>query len=176
MLLTSMLTRMTKIAVRRPRPIDYVNCGSSETAPGGGLYDRHESTAVVLLGARIRRRGDERDGHVSGVRSQRHTFSISRPTSSWVRWPAPRSASSSPISIYALTSTKNSWRLCPSGSALLPRPMEQARSTWGGSSDNSAVSTNLALLCRFLPSPSLLRAPSAASLLATRRLGPNSTQ
>ena len=72
--LTSMLTSMTKIAVRRPRPIDYVNCGSSETAPGGGLYDRHESTAVVLLGARIRRRGDERDGHVSGVRSQRRTF------------------------------------------------------------------------------------------------------
>jgi PAP2 superfamily. len=33
--LTSMLTSMTKIAVRRPRPIDYVNCGSSETAPGG---------------------------------------------------------------------------------------------------------------------------------------------
>jgi membrane-associated phospholipid phosphatase len=33
--LTSMLTSMTKIAVRRPRPIDYVNCGSTETAPGG---------------------------------------------------------------------------------------------------------------------------------------------
>jgi membrane-associated phospholipid phosphatase len=33
--LTSMLTRITKIAVRRPRPIDYVNCGSSDTTPGG---------------------------------------------------------------------------------------------------------------------------------------------
>jgi len=33
--LTSMLTNITKIAVRRPRPIDYVNCGSTETAPGG---------------------------------------------------------------------------------------------------------------------------------------------
>ena len=33
--LTSMITRITKIAVRRPRPVDYVNCGSSETTPGG---------------------------------------------------------------------------------------------------------------------------------------------
>ena len=32
--LTSMLTNITKIAVRRPRPIDYVNCGSTETTPG----------------------------------------------------------------------------------------------------------------------------------------------
>jgi membrane-associated phospholipid phosphatase len=33
--LTSMLTKITKIAVRRPRPVDYVNCGSSDTTPGG---------------------------------------------------------------------------------------------------------------------------------------------
>jgi membrane-associated phospholipid phosphatase len=32
--LTSMITSITKIAVRRPRPIDYVNCGSSDTTPG----------------------------------------------------------------------------------------------------------------------------------------------
>ena len=35
LMLTSMLTVITKIAVRRPRPIDYVNCGSTDTAPGG---------------------------------------------------------------------------------------------------------------------------------------------
>jgi hypothetical protein len=132
--ITEMLTDITKIAVRRPRPIDYVNCPSgtnlstscnSNTDLQLSFFSGHAST-VASIGATATYLAFQRS-----PRSPRPCApgTTSPPTSSRARWLARPSA------FWFRTCTGTRRRRRPSGLALARPPEGEGRSRWAARSE-----------------------------------------